>query len=221
MSRAVETACWVLGAALLTLYCSARAYGELERRQGIAAFAEARLLAPAEADATRGDDPKDFGSPVSAGVPDQSAWSPSRSQAYAVAVTGGDATGLPIAVLRIGRLDLEVPVYTDSSEHNLNRGAGLIEGTALPGSGGNVAIAAHRDGYFRSLRNAAIGDIIVLEGRFEQTTYRITELAIVEPTDLWPLDVTDIPTVTLVTCYPFYFIGSAPQRFIVRAEAVD
>jgi sortase A len=220
-SRIVEAACWVLGVALVTGYFSARAYGELGRRQAIAAFTETRLPAALQADAGRDDAPEDFGSPLPAGPPDQSAWSTSRRYAYAAAVTGLDGSELPVAVLRIASLAVEVPVYIDSSEHNLNRGAGLIAGTALPGSGGNVAIAAHRDGYFRALRNAAIGDVIELESRSEQTSYRITGFAIVEPTELWPLDDTDVPMVTLVTCYPFYFVGSAPQRFIVRAVAVN
>lgn len=123
--------------------------------------------------------------------------------------------------MRIASVNLEVPVYVDSNERNLNRGAGLIAGTARPGSGGNVAIAAHRDGYFRALRNVAVGDLVELESGSQQTTYRITELTIVEPTDIWPLDETDEPAVTLVTCYPFYFVGNAPQRFIVRGVAVD
>ena len=220
-SRSVETACWVLGVALVTGYFSARAYGELGRRQGIAAFTETRLPAALEADARRDDEQERFEAPIPAGPPDQSSWSTSRRQAYAAAVTGLAGSELPVAVLRIASLAIEVPVYIDSSERNLNRGAGLIAGTALPGSGGNVAIAAHRDGYFRALRNAAIGDLIVLESRSEKTSYRITEFAIVEPTELWPLDDTDVPMVTLVTCYPFYFVGSAPQRFIVRALAVN
>jgi sortase A len=67
--------------------------------------------------------------------------------------------------LRIASVSLEVPVYANSSERNLNRGAGLIAGTARPGSGGNVAIAAHRDGYFRALRSVAVGDVVELESR--------------------------------------------------------
>jgi sortase A len=197
--RILETTCWVLGTALITLYCGTRAYGELERRQAIAAFAH---------------------TPNQSHSPDQSAWSSGRIRAYAVAA-GPDDSERPVAVLRIASVSLEVPVYANSSERNLNRGAGLIAGTARPRSGGNVAIAAHRDGYFRALRSVAVGDVVELESRSQMQSYRITELVIVEPTEIWPLDDTQESAVTLVTCYPFYFVGHAPQRFIVRAVAVD
>jgi sortase A len=181
----------------------------------------------AEAGPRPDSDPGGLESPPAANAPDrrypsdQSSWSPGRIRGYAAAVTGHDESERPAAVLRIASVNLEVPVYADSNERNLNRGAGLIAGTAQPGGGGNVAIAAHRDGYFRALRNAAVGDVIELESRALRKTYRISEITIVEPTDMWPLDETDEPAVTLVTCYPFYFVGSAPQRFIVRAVAVD
>jgi sortase A len=128
---------------------------------------------------------------------------------------------VPAALLRIPHVDLEVPVYVGTSERNLNRGAGLVEGTASPGSDGNIAIAAHRDGYFRVLKDVSLGDLLELESPTGQRRYRITDLVVVEPTDVWPLHATDEPTVTLVTCYPFYFVGSAPQRFIVRAVAFE
>jgi sortase A len=193
----MESACWMLGIVLLGTYSGARAYGELERRQAVAAFAHER-------------------------VPDQALWSEGRIRAYAAhANEPHPADALPAALLRVARVDLEVPVYADTSERNLNRGAGLVAGTALPDSDGNIAIAAHRDGYFRVLENVALGDLVELEGASRKRTYRITELVIVEPADIWPLHATDEPTVTLVTCYPFYFVGNAPQRFIVRAVAVE
>lgn len=224
--RSLETTCWVLGTTLITLYCGTRAYGELERRQAIATFAHTGVLTGADAGLRQDGNPVDLETPSAADPtdqrypPDQSSWSPSRARAYAIAA-GPNESEQPVAVLRIASVHLEVPVYADSNERNLNRGAGLIADTARPGSGGNVAIAAHRDGYFRALRNVAVGDVVELESRSQRSRYRITELAIVEPTDIWPLDQTDEPAVTLVTCYPFYFIGGAPQRFIVRAVAVD
>jgi sortase A len=123
--------------------------------------------------------------------------------------------------LRIDRIGLEVPVYADVSERNLNRGAGLIAGTGLPGDEGNVGIAAHRDSYFRVLKDVAVGDLIALESLAGIRRYRITELFVVEPDDLKPLHEVGAPVITLVTCYPFYFVGAAPQRFIVRAVATE
>ena len=118
-------------------------------------------------------------------------------------------------------VDLKVPVFADISERNLSRGAGWIPGTASPNDGGNMAIAAHRDQYFRALKDVAVGDLLELESLSGPRNYRVTSLTIVEPEDLWPLDPTDVATVTLVTCHPFYFIGSAPQRYIVQAVAFD
>lgn len=151
-----------------------------------------------------------------AGVPDQSAWSASRIAAYHEA-----NSGVPLALLRVPSAGIEVPVFADTSERNLNRGAGAIEGTAAPGSDGNAGIAAHRDGYFRALKDVVLGDEIEVEHRGGTRRYRITDLAVVEPTDVSSLYPTDEPTLTLVTCYPFYFVGSAPQRYIVRAVAIN
>jgi sortase A len=128
-------------------------------------------------------------------------------------------TTMPAAVLRIDRIGLEVPVHPGTGEDVLVRGAGLIEGTAAPGSDGNVGIAAHRDRQFRRLGELVVGDRIRLESADRDRTYRVTRTSIVEPHEVGVLDPTSSPALTLVTCYPFRFVGAAPQRFIVRAEA--
>ncbi len=220
-NRALERACWALGIVLIGSYFGARAYGEFERRQAISAFTQARPRLDAKATVVRGDR-TGLGLLVADRAPDQTLWSDSRVQAHAARATEPtESVMLPTALLRIRSVHLEVPVYTDATERNLNRGAGLIAGTALPGSDGNIAIAAHRDGYFRALKDVAVGDVVELESPSQERRYRVVDLAIVEPTDLWPLDETELPAVTLVTCYPFYFVGSAPQRYIVRAVAVE
>lgn len=231
--RALEIACWATATVLLVLYLTGRAHGEAGRREAIAAFAQA-----SEASASAATTGQPEAGPTTAEAiaytpgmdsatdrvvdlpPDQSDWSSARIRAYrASTAEGAMAEALPLAVLRIPRLRLEVPVFGDVGERNLNRGAGWVEGTAAPGSDGNVAIAAHRDGYFRVLREAAVGDVLELESRSDRRSYRISELAIVEPTDVSSLDPTDLPSVTLVTCYPFQFVGHAPLRYIVRAVA--
>jgi sortase A len=219
--RVLETACLTLGIVLVALYFGVRAYGELERRQAIATFTHARSTMGAEAHVTRDTGQISF-EHVSAAppAPDQTHWSESRVRAYAAQVTRPESQLLPAAVLRIRRVELEVPVYADTSERNLNRGAGLVAGTAPPDSDGNIAIAAHRDGYFRALQDVAVGDVLELESLSHRRQYRVIDLSIVEPTDISPLHDTDVPAVTLVTCYPFYFVGNAPQRFIVRAVAM-
>jgi len=124
----------------------------------------------------------------------------------------------PLAILRIPEINLEVAVLEGTSDLVLNRGVGHITGTPLPGEEGNIGIAGHRDGYFRGLKDIAEGDLIEMETLAGIEIYTITELLLVDPPDVWVLEPTENPTITLVTCYPFYYVGSAPQRYIVRAE---
>jgi sortase A len=86
---------------------------------------------------------------------------------------------------------------------------------------GNSGIAGHRDGFFRGLKNIAVGDVIELKTPRAKEIYRVERIWIVEPEDISVLDPTTTPSLTLVTCYPFYFVGPAPKRYIVRAERVD
>jgi sortase A len=127
---------------------------------------------------------------------------------------------VPEALLRIPAVKLSVPVYADTSADSLNRGAGLISGTAGPRAVGNMGIAAHRDGFFRALKDVALGDRIEIENPSGTRVYRVSALYIVNPDDTRALRPTGRSTVTLVTCYPFYYVGSAPQRYIVRAIAI-
>ena len=100
----------------------------------------------------------------------------------------------------------------------LRRAAGHIPRTAVPGQQGNVAIAGHRDTFFRGLRNLLKDDEITLTTLNGTYRYRVDSTKVVEPEDIWVLDHSDNAILTLVTCYPFYFVGPAPQRFIVRAH---
>jgi len=146
-------------------------------------------------------------------------WSPERIKEYRASIA--ERSDGPLALLRIPNLDIEAAVLPDSTDWALNRGLGWIEGTARPGEGGNCGVAGHRDGFFRGLKDVAAGDTIELElpGRVEQ--YRVASITIVKPDDVSVLDPTAQPSLTLVTCYPFYFVGSAPERFIVKATRVD
>ena len=146
-----------------------------------------------------------------------SLWSPARVRGWQLASTQPAPAAL--AVLKIARLRLTVPVFEGTDDATLDRGAGHIEGTAAPGADGNSGIAGHRDGFFRVLKDIVPGDVMELETLRTTVTYRVERTWIVEPDDVSVLDPTPSGAVTLVTCYPFYFIGSAPQRFIVRARA--
>ena len=102
----------------------------------------------------------------------------------------------------------------------LRRGVGHIPGTSLPGQPGNVAIAGHRDTFFRPLRKIRKNDEITLTTLNGSYRYRVDSTQVIEPDDTQVLDDSDKPILTLVTCYPFNFVGSAPKRFIVRAHRV-
>ena len=148
-------------------------------------------------------------------TPDMSLWSEGRKQAWLEARRTG--TSDLLAVLDIPGLGLEVPVYASASDLDMDRGAGWIPGTSQPGELGNIGIAGHRDGYFRVLKDANVGDRLHLRTPAGLEQYEIDDIFIVDPLDVEILDPTDGQTITLVTCYPFYFVGHAPQRYIVRA----
>jgi sortase A len=147
-----------------------------------------------------------------------STWSPARVARYREAER---VPGVPLAVLRIPAVKLAVPVFDGTSEQNLNRGAGRIAGTAQVGEPGNVGIAAHRDGFFRALKDVHIDDVLLLERLDATDAYRIVSTAVVDPSDVSVLEPTATHSVTLVTCFPFYYVGSAPRRYMGRAELVS
>jgi sortase A len=132
-----------------------------------------------------------------------------------------DEEGSAIARLSIPRIGLAAAVLHGSDDRTLRRGPGHLENTALPGEPGNVVIAGHRDTFFLPLRRVAVGDDIYLataSGRFH---YRVAAIDIVGPREVSVLEPTPEPTLTLITCYPFWVLGHAPERFVVRAESVD
>jgi sortase A len=125
-----------------------------------------------------------------------------------------------IGRLGIERLGVSVIVIEGSSPSILRRAAGHIEGTALPGQPGNVGISAHRDTFFRPLRNIRENDVITLTTPTGEYRYRVVSTQVVNPRDIAVLSPGRGQVLTLVTCYPFYFVGPAPKRFIVRAKRV-
>ena len=126
----------------------------------------------------------------------------------------------PLALLSIDRLDLEVPVFLGTDRVTLNRGAGVIAGTSLPGESGNVVISAHRDSFFRPLKDLAITDVIELRTELGIQRFQVEEIFITDPLDVSVLEPTTTPTLTLITCHPFYYVGFAPDRYIVRAVPI-
>jgi sortase A len=202
--RLLERFAWTAGIICIAVWGGLRFVGASSARQEVVHFQAARQNG-AGAAAVGGGPAR----------PDTSLWSPKRVQAWQDSL--GREAPAALAVLRIPRLRLEVPVLEGTDDWTLNRGVGHIEDTAKPGENGNVGIAGHRDGFFRGLKDVAVGDTLEMDVRSGTERYRIERIWIVNPEDVSVLDPTPSRSVTLVTCYPFYFIGSAPQRYIVRA----
>jgi sortase A len=201
--RQTERALIIAGLSFLTIYAGARMHQLIFSRLSIENFK-----------AQRSDD---F---ARAGVktPDFRLWSQARIREYTKTLSASPSKA--IAILRIPKIQLEVPVLDGTDEITLNRAVGLIAGTARPGDEGNVGIAGHRDGFFRGLKDLHEGDEIELETVSTKETYAIDHISIVSPEEVSVLLPRAKRSLTLVTCYPFYFVGSAPQRYIVQALLV-
>ena len=131
------------------------------------------------------------------------------------------AIGAPIARLSIPRLDMSMVVAEGITDSVLRRAVGHLPGTAGPGENGNVAIAGHRDTFFRGLEGLRVGDSILLEGPGGRHRYQVQWTAVVLPRAGDVADTTDYSALTLITCYPFRYVGAAPYRYIARARLVD
>jgi LPXTG-site transpeptidase (sortase) family protein len=126
----------------------------------------------------------------------------------------------PLAEIEIPRIHVSAMVTEGASARALKLAVGHIPGTALPGQTGNVALAGHRDTFFRQLENVRPGDVIKLTTYNGQYLYQVRYTKIVSPDATWALNPSPSKsqTLTLVTCYPFYYVGAAPKRFVVRAS---
>jgi sortase A len=209
---------WLLlaaGTTLLVVYAVAQVDAVRGRDDALEAFTAARSEAAADA-AQRTESTTELDYPAD---PDQSLWGKARIAAYRANLEG--RPGTPLGILTISSVELVAPIFDGTAELTLNRGIGRIEGTASVGAPGNLGLAAHRDGFFRALKDVKVGDTVSVESLQGATRYRVTELLVVEPTDVYVLAPTDAATLTLVTCYPFYFIGDAPQRYIVKGVVED
>jgi len=225
--RRVEKIAWTVGILLLAFWAAARIHSRISSRRDLERFAALKRTPTALSPLVAGTPPA---SPVPAetpearslpepGPPDDSLWSRQRIKAYENSLT--ETASAPMAILRIPKIGLEVAVLDGTDDLTLNRAVGHIENTARPGEPGNVGIAGHRDGFFRGLKDVVRGDTMELETLSGQETYRVADIWIVRPEDVQVLDPTPEPAITLVACYPFYFVGHAPQRYIVRAVRTE
>lgn len=136
------------------------------------------------------------------------------------AARGAPRRGTTVGRIEIPRLGVSAIIKAGSDARTLQLAVGHIPGTALPGKDGNVGLAGHRDTFFRRLRDIQGDDTIRVTTPDGVYLYRVDRTDVVDPDDVWVLDPTNHPALTLVTCYPFTWVGNAPQRFIVRAQLV-
>ncbi len=151
-------------------------------------------------------------------APDTSLWNGARVMDYEQAL--GLETAPPLALLTIESLGLRVPVYNGTDESTLDRGLGRIRGMARMDEQGHLGISGHRDGFFRALKDLKVGDQILLESTTQTETFVVEDFRIVDKNDASVLREPQDYQLTLVTCYPFYHVGNAPQRYIVSARPV-
>jgi sortase A len=215
--RTIEAALVTAGAILLLVFIAAQAHRVIMVRAEMKRFKDATALenrksAPAREspDSSIPRLPEDLDAGT---IPPGPA---GRSVAHGSGRT--PYAGHAIAILRIPKLHLEVPVLDGTDAITLNRGVGRIRGTAFPGQGGNIAIAGHRDGFFRGLKDIHAGDEIELLAAQRTDIYIVDRTVIVDPDDTSVLENGATPALTLVTCYPFHYIGNAPRRFVVEAS---
>jgi sortase A len=131
-----------------------------------------------------------------------------------LAVKEGDILGR----IEIPRIGLSVVILEGTTSQTLRHGVGHIERTALPGESGNIGIAGHRDTYFRALKDIQASDKIEIQTTEGITRYEVDWIQITVPSDVAIVSPTTDSTLTLVTCYPFHYIGAAPERFVVHAH---
>ena len=215
--RILEGGLLYLGLLLLVVFAFAHIHRFIMFRAGMAEFETRQLESTKEGAAgIKGSDRATRNTDLSpVQNPDYSLWSNRRTELHQASIR---KPGETLAVLRIPTLHLEVPVLEGTDEVTLNRGVGRIAGTSLPGQSGNIGIAGHRDGFFRGLKDIRGGDAIELVTLSRTFVFVVDQIRITNPTDVSVLRPKAKRSLTLVTCYPFYFVGPAPNRYIVEAS---
>lgn len=192
LTVALERGLLALGVGCLGVYAAETIEAQRFRSEQKAAFASAAHIAAA---ATRG------------GV-------------LPVDITAGHdvANGALLGMLEVPRLRLNTPVVQGDDDATLDVAVGHLPDTPLPWEGGNSALAGHRDGLFRPLRHIRVGDRLTFRTPVAEIRYRVTATAVVDPADVSVLQPRERDALTLITCYPFTYVGPAPERFVVHAE---
>jgi sortase A len=216
----IERTLLVSGLALVIFYAATRVEGWLVSRDALKNFENAETQAEAQNEISTQSSASNalpnLAEALDTPHVDFTLWDQRRIKAYKQEVR--KQPGVPLAVLRIPKIQLEAPLLDSTDDLTLNHAVGRIAGTSRPGEPGNIGIAGHRDGFFRGLKDVVVGDAIELRTLQGTATYIVDQIQIVSPRQVEVLRPTAVPSLTLVTCYPFYYIGSAPQRYIVTAS---
>jgi sortase A len=214
----IERSLLVCGALLLAIYGAVRLESFLASRAALRAFntldSSASIAKRDDGSAPAPHEPTPA-EQLTTPEADFGLWGQRRVEAYKK--ISEVSSGVPMAILRISKIHLEVPLFEGTDDLTLNHAVGRIGGTARPGESGNIGIAGHRDGFFRGLKDVRVGDAIELKTLQGTDQYIVDRIQIVRPQQVEVLRPRTVPSLTLVTCYPFYYIGSAPERYIVTA----
>lgn len=207
----LEAALWIAGFCAL-FYCIFSVGGAVITQRRLAQSFERSLSDEGKAASSRRAD-----RPVILGEAEPTVAGPTGEKRVFVA----SKETQPLGLLNIPRVGVSAIVLEGAGSGTLRVGLGHIPGTSRPGQPGNIAIAGHRDTFFRPLRGIQAGDEIVVESVARDFHYRVSSTEIVEPSDVDELRSHGRNELTLVTCYPFSYIGAAPKRFIVHANLAD
>lgn len=204
-----------IGLALLAVLLAAYLHRMVMVRAGMKSFEDAKRQAASNSTASQMTE-ADAGNGASGSSGNNTTLAASDGQAHSAA-SARRTWAVPLAVLRIPRIHLDVPVLGSTDDITLNRGVGRIAGTAAPGQKGNIGIAGHRDSFFQNLKEINRGDEIELETTTTSEIYVVDRILVTGEDDLSVLQPRGSQSLTLVTCYPFHYVGPAPRRFVVQA----
>jgi sortase A len=213
-----ERALFIAGCALLTFVLGAYMHRAVMYRAAMKSFEHAREKAAATRNDTATSGPTPADETIQAATNHDTDRQPARLSSAQSTVRHRGFDEVPLAILRIPKVHLEVPVLVGTDDFTLNRGVGQIAGTAAPGEKGNIGIAGHRDGFFRDLKDITVGDRIELETTGAVDIYTVDSILVTSPDDVSVLRARKGQSLTLVTCFPFRFVGPAPRRFVVEAS---
>lgn len=212
----IEWSFYALGIALMLSFVYAKAHSSMSSELALQNFNKQSAI---EINKEITVKPSSSNSIENFTLPNHTTWSQGRIDDYKSIISTTKKKA--VAQLFIKDISLTVPIFESTDDEALNIGIGRVEGSGTINGDGNLVLAGHRDSFFRGLGNLSVGSIVELKTiKGDVNHYRVTNSFITTPNDVTVLDDSEQSELTLITCYPFYFIGSAPQRYIVKAKLI-